>query len=170
MPNLGERLSELARLAHSLKPESTLRQYFIQALDEFVQASNLFAIQPGLLFRLDEPIIRGKPDARIGALAFEVKLPKPEGKGLPEAIKQVSKYIDEYRTRGVSVRGIAYDGESIALLDEQREVIFQGLANEGAAPLASWLSRELQFDSRRPEDFEEILRIHATANRRYVRA
>ena len=52
MPNLCEKLSEFARLAHSLKHEASLRQYFIQALNKFVRASNLFAIERGPLLRV----------------------------------------------------------------------------------------------------------------------
>lgn len=151
MANLRESMAYLASQAQSLKPEATLRQYFIQALDQFVRDAKLFSIDDGPLFRLEEPIIRGRSDARLGALTFEVKLPKPKGKGLEAAIKQVAGYVDEYREQFVHVRGVAYDGESIALLDEQKEIVFRGNASDGATLLAAWLTL-LAPAARTPED------------------
>ena len=151
MADLSKSLAELAVLARTLRPEATLRQYFIQALDDYLKEANLFPIDPGPLFRLDERIIRGKPDSRLGALTFEVKLPKPHGQGLPAAIKQVRGYIDEYAQQSLLVRGVAYDGESIALLNEQKEIIFEGQSPEGATLLCSWLTL-LAPAAKTPED------------------
>ena len=140
MSNLQEALAKLAGEALSLKEEATLRQYFIGALDQFVRDAHLFSIDEGPLFRLDERIIRGKPDSRLGALTFEVKLPKPKGDGLPSAIKQVSGYIDEFAQEFVKVRGVAYDGLSLALLDEHKNIVFRGDAPDGANLLAAWMT------------------------------
>ena len=134
-----------------MKPEATLRQYFIQALDQFVRHAKLSSIDQGPLFRLVEPIIRGRSDARLGALTFEVKLPKASGKGLEAAIKQVAGYIDEYKEQFIHVRGVAYDGESIALLDEQKGIVFGGIASDGATLLAAWLTL-LAPPARTPDD------------------
>jgi SAM-dependent methyltransferase len=151
MADLRQSLAALAAQTPSIKQEATLRQYFIQALDEFVREAGLFSASEGPLFKLDEPIIRGRPDARLGALAFEVKLPKPRSRGLEAALRQVRDYIDEYRERFIHVRAVAYDGESIALLDEQKEVVFQGEAEKGAMLLASWLTL-LAAAAKTPED------------------
>lgn len=151
MPNLREELAKLATAAPSIREESTLRQYFVQALDDYVRASNLFSIDPGPLFRLDERIITGKPDSRLGALTFEVKLPKPKGAGLPAAVKQVARYIDEFAQKFVKVRGIGYDGLSITLLDEGKNVVFEGEARTGSGLLAAWLTL-LAPAAKTPED------------------
>jgi len=139
MANLQEELAKLATEAPRVRQEATLRHYFVQALDQFVRGADLFAIDAGPLFRLDETIIRGKPDSRLGGLTFEVKLPTPKGEGLPAAIRQVRGYIDEYSQQLVRVRGVAYDGLSLALVDEQKNVVFEGEAGEGATLLGAWL-------------------------------
>jgi len=151
MSDLQEELAKLAGVAPSLKEEATLRQYFIGALDQFVRDANLFSVDAGPLFRLDERIIRGKPDSRLGALTFEVKLPKPRGEGLPAAVKQASGYIDEFALEFVKVRGVAYDGVSIVLLDEQKNIVFKGDAPEGASLLAAWLTL-LAPEAKTPDD------------------
>lgn len=140
MVDLREELGKLAATAPSLKEEATLRQAFIGALDKFVRDADLFSIEAGPLFRLEEKIVRGKSDSRLGALVFEVKLPKPKGAGIRAAVEQVSGYIDEYAQQLVRIRGVAYDGTSIALLDEQKNVVFQGEAADAAALLAAWLT------------------------------
>lgn len=151
MADLRQSLAALAIQANSIKQEATLRQYFIQALDDFVRDANLFSINQGPLFQLEDPIIRGRSDARLGALTFEVKLPKPRGKGVEAAVRQVRGYIDEYQERFIHVRGVAYDGESIALVDERKEIVFQGEAQNGATLLASWLTL-LAAAAKTPED------------------
>ena len=151
MVDLSQSLVALARQAPSIRQEATLRQYFIQALDDFVKGAALFSINEGPLFQLEEPIIRGRSDARLGALTFEVKLPKPTGKGVSAATRQVRGYIDEYRDRFIHVRGVAYDGTSIVLLDEQKEIVFEGVVQEGATLLASWLT-SLAPAARTPDD------------------
>ncbi len=151
MANLQKELAALAKLASELNSEATLRQYFIQALDEYVKSQNLFAIESGPLFRLEEPIVRGRSDAKIGGITLEVKLPKPHGKGIDAAVKQVRGYIEEYASKGISVRGVAYDGESLALLDEQRAIVFKGDVSQGAHLLAAWLVL-LASAARTPQD------------------
>jgi N-6 DNA Methylase/Eco57I restriction-modification methylase len=151
MANLQKQLATLAKMAGEVNSEATLRQYFIQALDEYVKSQNLFAIESGPLFRLEEPIVRGRSDAKIGGITFEVKLPKPHGKGIDAAVKQVRGYIEEYATKGISVRGVAYDGLSLALLDEQRAIVFKGDVSQGAHLLAAWLVL-LASAARTPED------------------
>jgi N-6 DNA Methylase len=151
MATLRRKLAELAKAAANLNSEATLRQYFIQALDEFVKEQKLFPASAGQVFQLEESIIRGRADAKIGGLAFEVKLPKPKGKGLEAAIKQDGGYIDEFKAKGVSIRGVAYDGERLALLDEDKGVVFKGPAIEGATLLASWLTL-LAPAARTPQD------------------
>jgi hypothetical protein len=151
MANLQKQLANLAKMAAELNSEATLRQYFIQALDDYVKSQKLFAIEAGPLFRLEEPIVRGRSDAKIGGITFEVKLPKPRGKGIDAAVKQVRGYIEEYASKGISVRGVAYDGESLALLDEQRTTVFKGDVYQGAHLLAAWLVL-LASAARTPED------------------
>ncbi|HUY13554.1 MAG TPA: N-6 DNA methylase [Terriglobia bacterium] len=151
MTDLRQSLATLALQAPSIKQEATLRQYFIQALDDFVRGADLFSVNQGPLFQLEESIIKGRSDARLGALTFEVKLPRPTGKGVDAATKQVRGYIDEYRERYIHVRGVAYDGTSIALLDEQKEIVFEGPVQNGATLLSSWLT-SLAPAAKTPED------------------
>src|SRR4051812_12729526 len=108
MANLRAELARLMSIVGGISAEATLRQYFIQALDEFARQEKLSSIDAGPLFRLEEPIIRGRADAKIGGLCFETKLPKPKGKGIDEAKKQVIGYVKEYEDNGIQVRGIAY--------------------------------------------------------------
>ena len=84
--SLRNSLRELEREATSLGEESTLRQRFVAGLDDFLEHSLLS--QRGVQAVLDQRIILGKPDARIGGLLFEVKLPDPTGPGIEAATAQ----------------------------------------------------------------------------------
>lgn len=80
--SLRSTLRVLEREAASFGEEATLRQRFVAALDDFLRHSLLN--QRGVQAVLDQRIIRGKPDARVGGLLFEVKLPSPGGPGLKQ--------------------------------------------------------------------------------------
>ena len=133
----AEELEQLSTSASAFREESTLRQQFVEALDRFLRHIGLD--RRGVIPRLDERIVRGRPDARIGGLIFEVKLPEPQGEGVGVAIEQVKRYIMEYKERGELVRGVAYDGYNIAFIDENCRMIQRGKAGQEAATLESWL-------------------------------
>ncbi len=135
--DLTAALTNLESRLATVKEESTLRQYFLEALNKFLEANGLAFAVAGPLFALDQRLVTGKPDAAIGAILFEIKLPAPKGKGLPAAIKQAKGYISEAEAR--RPRGVAYDGHSLALLDENGAVSIQGSLTETVPTLESWL-------------------------------
>ncbi len=137
-PSLKSALLDLERAAPALGEESTLRQRFVEAIDGFLQGSLLSRKEVRAV--LDERIIRGKPDARVGAVLFEVKLPPP-GPGIDAAIAQVrEQYLPEFQERHQrAARGVAYDGVTLAFLDSDGTVARRGRPSAVAHVLESWL-------------------------------
>jgi len=137
--SLTEALQLIEKHLPSIKEESTLRQYFVEALNDFLSENQLDFAATGPLFALDARIIQGKPDAAIGGVVFELKMPRPKGPGIESAISKVQEYIDEKGSHALSVRGVAYDGKSLALLDETKAIAFRGDIPAGVPMLESWL-------------------------------
>ena len=137
---LEKRLRELEREAPRIGEEDTLRQRFVAAMEEFLAGSGV--AKKGVQAVLNQRLVRGKPDARLGGLIFEVKLPKPKGAGIEGAIAQAQGYLTEFPKRhaGKLARGVAYDGLEIALLDEQGKVLSCTEASKQARQLEAWLS------------------------------
>jgi hypothetical protein len=137
-PGLKSALLDLERAAPALGEESTLRQRFVEAIDGFLQGSLLSRKEVRAV--LDERLVRGKPDARVGALLFEVKLPPP-GPGIDAAIAQVrGQYLPEFQQRHQRpARGVAYDGLTLAFLESDGTVVRQGRPSAVAHVLESWL-------------------------------
>ena len=137
---LASRLRDLERKAPRIGEEDTLRQRFVAVLDAYLGESGM--AKKGVETVLSERLVRGRPDARLGGLIFEVKLPKPKGAGLEAAILQAQGYLKEFPRRHVGklARGIGYDGLEMALLDEQGNVLSRLEASKQAAQLEAWLS------------------------------
>src|SRR5947208_3658364 len=131
--SLAADLTELARRASDYRQEPTLRQDFVEALNRFLGLEPLASL--GVRAVLDERIVRGRPDARIRGVAFEVELPSK----LETGKRQVVGYIDEFRRKGISVRGVAYDGLRFAFFDEGSQLLGESDPQEGAVTLESWL-------------------------------
>ena len=165
--SLAEELRRLSALASSFREESTLRQQFVEVLDRFLKHIGLD--KRGVIPRLDERIIRGRSDARIGGLVFEVKRPEPQGEGIGAAIGQVKVYILEHRQRGELVRGAAYDGHNIAFIDENCRVIQRGKADQEATTLESWLI-VLGGRAITPEDAINRLGMPSPTGRDFIRS
>lgn len=155
MPNgrtsLRSTLRVLEREAASFSEEATLRQRFVAALDDFLGHSLLN--RRGVQAVLDQRIVRGKPDARVGGLLFEVKLPSPDGPGVEAAIAQANGYLHEFHQRHQRpARAIAYDGLTLAFLEDDGTVVRRGRASTVAGLLESWLIG-LGSDVITPDDF-----------------
>ena len=136
--SLATRLKTLEAEAVTISEEDTLRHYFVEAVNQFAHGAGL---PPEVRAVLNQRLIRGKPDARLGGLVFEVKLPKPKGDGIEAAIRQAKGYLDEFPRRygGKRARGIAYDGLSVALIDESGHVLGRGHASRLANRVESWV-------------------------------
>jgi hypothetical protein len=137
--DLRNQLATLEKAAPQLMQEDTLRQRFVEALDHFLQDKGI--TKKGVQVVLSERLIRGRPDARLGAIVFEVKLPQPTGDGIRAAIAQSKRYIDEFcqRHKDKTARAVAYDGLTMAFLNETGEVIEQARPSRLSAKLESWL-------------------------------
>jgi hypothetical protein len=121
--SLHRELASLEKAASQFVQEDTLRQRFVEALDHFLQDKGV--ARKGVQIVLNERLIKGRPDARVGAIVFELKLPEPHGDGIEAAIAQARGYIAEFGQRhgGKLAKGIAYDGTLMAFLNERGEVI-----------------------------------------------
>jgi SAM-dependent methyltransferase len=137
--DLRNQLATLEKAAPQLMQEDTLRQRFVEALDHFLQDKGI--TKKGVQVVLSERLIRGRPDARLGAIVFEVKLPQPTGDGITAAIAQSKRYIDEFcrRHKDKIAKAVAYDGLTMAFLNESGEVIEQARPSRLSAKLESWL-------------------------------
>jgi len=137
--NLRRELASLEKVAHQLVQEDTLRQRFVEALDRFIQSEGIAKKQVRVV--LSERLIKGRPDARLGAILFELKLPQPQGDGIEAAIPQLRDYIAEFnrRSSGKLARGIACDGLTLAFVNEKGEVLETGSPAKLADKLESWL-------------------------------
>lgn len=137
--SLHRELASLEKAASQFAQEDTLRQHFVEALDHFLQDKGI--ARKGVQVVLNERLIRGRPDARLGAVVFELKLPQPHGDGIETAVTQVRDYIAEFTRQhgGEFARGIAYDGVTMAFLNERGEVIEKAKPSKLTAKLESWL-------------------------------
>lgn len=150
--DLHRELASLEKTASQFVQEDTLRQRFVEAIDDFLQSKNI--LRKGIQVVLSERLIRGRPDARIGGIVFEVKLPLPHGDGVEAAIAQCRDYVAEfgYRHAGKLARGIAYDGITMAFLNEKGEAIEKAKPSKLATKLESWLIG-LSGEVIAPDDF-----------------
>jgi len=137
---LASRLKSLEQTAPRIGEEDTLRQRFVSAMEEFLAQSGI--AKKGVQAVLSQRLVKGKPDARLGGVIFEVKLPKPKGAGIEGAIVQARRYVEEFPQRhgGKPARGVAYDGLEIALLGEDGKVFSRAKASKQALQLEAWLS------------------------------
>lgn len=165
--SLTEELKELSSRASSFREESTIRQQFVESLGRFL--TNVGLDRRGVVPRLDERIIKGRSDARIGGVVFEVKLPEPRGEGIGAAIGQVKRYILEHKERGKSVRGVAYDGHNIAFIGENSRIIQRGKAAQESSTLESWLIA-LGGRAITPEDAIDRLGLPSPTVRDFIRS
>jgi len=154
--DLRNQLASLEKAAPQLMQEDTLRQRFVEALDRFLQDKGI--TKKGVQVVLSERLIRGRPDARLGAIVFEVKLPQPIGDGISAAIAQCKGYIDEFchQHKGKIARAVAYDGLAMAFLNESGEVIEEARPSRLSAKLESWLIG-LGGSVATPDDFVDRL-------------
>lgn len=131
-------LQHLETEARNIGEEATLRQRFLEAIGDFLEESGISRRN----VRLEERIVRGRSDARVGAVIFEIKLPVPQGEGISAAIRQAQGYVHEQRSQqpdGPLVRGVGYDGLTIAFLDQDGNLIADGSPSRLAAKLEAWL-------------------------------
>lgn len=154
--DLRRSLAELEAAASSLSEEGTLRQRFVEALDAFLQASPL--ARRGVRASVDERLITGRPDARVGGVLFEVKLPRPRGPGIEAAVSQVTEdYLPQFRRRHKrDAKGVAYDGLTLVLLDGDGTEVRRGRPSVLARNLEAWLLA-LGSDIITPDDFVDRL-------------
>jgi hypothetical protein len=140
---LYEKLCAIKNIASKGATEATIRQLFCEAVTELLQQVALDDCAPLPLqyMSLEEPVARSRhrSDARIGAIVFEFKKPKPHGEGIEAAVTQGKKYIRMHAEAGERFHAACYDGENIALLDEKGEVAYSGDLLNGALTLESWL-------------------------------
>lgn len=153
------------RLSHALraleagaseKNEATLRGDLVEALNQFLESKKLR--QQGVHIASEYRLVRGIPDARVGAIVFEVKLPQPRGAGIEEAINQCRRYVLEFPQShsGKPARGVAYDGREMALVAENGSIFHRGSAPATARRLEAWLV-SLAGAAVLPEDFVDRL-------------
>lgn len=137
--NLQRELASLEKAAPQFVQEDTLRQRFVEALDRFIQSKGIAKKQVQVV--LSERLIKGRPDARLGAILFELKLPQPQGDGIEAAMPQLRDYIAEFnrRSSGKLARGIACDGLTLAFLNEKGDVLETGSPVKLTDKLESWL-------------------------------
>ena len=130
-PSLGGRLLNISNRATSFSHDE-IRQEFIRALCDFVRETTDAEPEP----RLEERLLKGRTDARLGGIVFEVKRPN---ESIEEAMVQVRRYLEDYREKGFPVRGVAYNGIEIGFLDEEGKEVWRGEVLQGASLLEGWL-------------------------------
>ncbi len=123
-------LRDLAQKADRMT-EASLRHEFVQAVREFVRQATGY--EPTVL--LEERVLRGHSDARLGGLVFEFKTPRV---ALDEVVGRCLGYLRDYREEGLTARGVAYNGVEMALLSETGAEVWQGRAEDGATLLEAW--------------------------------
>ena len=135
---MRDTLRHLERQAPSLTEEGTLRQSFVAAIDDFLAGSLLD--RKGVQAVVDQRIVRGRPDARVGAVLFEVKLPTSRGPGIEAAISQARGYLDEFlQWHQRPARAIGYDGVTLAFIEDDGTVVRRGRPGAVAGVMESWL-------------------------------
>ncbi len=82
--SLRRELASLEKVASELLEEDALRQRSVEALDHFIQNEGIAG--NGVQVVLNGRTIKGRPDARLGTVIFELKLPPPHGDGIEAAI------------------------------------------------------------------------------------
>jgi SAM-dependent methyltransferase len=99
-------------------------------------------------------IIRGRPDARVGALLFELERPPLQEADVDQKkVSQLQGYInDTWRKDRVKSRGIATNGVHIVLLDESAAVVDRGDIVDKAWAFEAWVST-LALRVVEPKDF-----------------
>ncbi|MBI2172039.1 MAG: SAM-dependent DNA methyltransferase [Chloroflexi bacterium] len=87
---------------------------------------------------LEEKVIHGRADARVGGIVFELKQPSV---GIEAAIADTKRRVAEAgKWSGRGVWGVAYDGAQLAFVGTEGELIGQvQTAAKGAVRLQSWL-------------------------------
>ncbi|MBI4331921.1 MAG: SAM-dependent DNA methyltransferase [Chloroflexi bacterium] len=152
---LSRPLKELETASAGLN-EATLRGDFVEAINRFLESKQLR--ERGVRVASEYRLVRGIPDARVGAIVFEVKLPPPGGAGIEDAVTQCRRYVLEFPAShdGKPARGVAYDGRELALLAEDGSVLHRGPAAAAAPRLEAWLV-SLAGAVISPEDFVDRL-------------
>lgn len=107
--------------------EEELRRDFVNAVEDLLRN---YGITP--VIEMERKIIRGRPDARIGAVAFEFERPVDERGRIRERvsdskIEQLQGYLSEIHVKESKLaRGVATNGVEIVLLDEGGAVVNRG--------------------------------------------
>ena len=121
--------------------EEELRRDFINAVEFFLIENNVTPV-----IEMERKIIRGRPDARIGAVVFELENPidnRGRIKNLlsDSKIEQLRGYISEMRiAEGQPVVGVATNGIEVVLVDEHGEIRDRGDLFEKSWALEVWLT------------------------------
>lgn len=142
-PSFRDHMQVIKTKAHArfYVAEEELRRDFINAVEGLL---GKYGITP--VTEMERKIIRGRPDARIGAVAFELERPIDErgrmrGKVSGSKIEQLQGYLSEIRVKeGKLARGVATNGIEIVLLDEEGNIIDRGGVVEKAWALEVWLT------------------------------
>lgn len=164
----------MAELAPSLN-EATLRQEFMTLFRNWLKAETDYDPMPRLEEGVALPMAgatsfrgrrgeRGRTDARIGTLIFEIKIPSVE---IRVAIEQCQRYVRAHGTEGTRVRGIAYNGTDIAFIDEAGNEIRREKAREGAGLLAAW-GALLAYDLTDPKHLALSLKLESEVVKAFV--
>jgi methylase of polypeptide subunit release factors len=137
--------------------EEELRRDFVNAVEALLQRHEITPV-----IEMERRIIRGRPDARIGAVAFELESPIDSRGRIKENLSeskvgQLQGYLSEIRLKeNILSRGVATNGMEIVLLDEEGYIVDRGDIVEKSWALEVWLT-SLVLTIMEPRDLIERL-------------
>lgn len=115
-------------------------------------------------------IVRGREDARIGGLMFEFKKPNKKDtiQDLESRKPQIDRYIDEYRNKGIVLRGILTNGYKVIFLDEEKNIVESGNLDDCVWMLETWVSA-LAMRIASPRDLKTLLGPISSVGKGFIR-
>ncbi len=159
-----------AKIGNEIRTHDELVNYFVNnVIRPYLQAKAGFLAE----VYLERRIKRGIYDARVGNLIFEFETP---GKGIycggkecgKCGICQAKRYIDEFRSKGLTVRFFVTDGITVAFVDENKRIIDEKPIETVLDRLLSWLELAI-MEPVEPEDLLKILSLSSDICRTHIR-
>lgn len=156
----------IAQIDHGIVvSEAELERRFLNAVEHELKARGF---SPTV--EQQRKIVRGREDARIGGLIFEFKKPSQREsiRDLETRKPQIDRYIDEYQSQGIILRGILTNGYRIIFIDEEKNEVESGNLDECIWMLETWVSA-LALKIASPSDLKSLLGPVSTVGKGFIK-